>query len=107
VTGTSDYVALDAGFSHICGRNAAGAAYCWGYGVFGQLGVGGNPPVPDAYAPAAVMGGHAFTSMAAGIGHTCGTTPGSTYCWGGNAQHQLGISMGSSSTPAPVQRGGS
>lgn len=81
-----------AGAYHHCGLTAAGAAYCWGYNLHGQL---GNGTVTDATAPVAVVGGHAFVQLTAGAEFTCGiTTTQQTYCWGENAAGQLGDGSG-------------
>jgi alpha-tubulin suppressor-like RCC1 family protein len=63
-------------------------------------------------------GGAAFTTVAAGLRHTCATTAaGTAYCWGSNSDGQLGsaaametcqvlgTSAPCSSTPVPVQGG--
>jgi alpha-tubulin suppressor-like RCC1 family protein len=56
VTGITDAVALAAGAVHTCARLADGAARCWGWNRYGQLGnptnSGTNNPNP---APLAVM----------------------------------------------------
>lgn len=44
--------------------------------------------------PHAVVGGHSFTSVAAGVFHTYGvTTGGDAYCWGSNRFGQLGVDL--------------
>jgi alpha-tubulin suppressor-like RCC1 family protein len=55
-----------------------------------------------------VAGGIAFTAVSAGVAHTCGiTSSGSAYCWGSNANGQLGIgSIGGSTTTPQLVAGG-
>ncbi len=92
-----------------CGLNAAGAAFCWGDDSFGELGI--NSTSADTignYTPGPVVGGLAFTSIAAGYAHVCGiATGGGTFCWGDDASGQLGdTGIVYSTTPIPVQSGG-
>jgi alpha-tubulin suppressor-like RCC1 family protein len=71
-----------------CGVTYGGQAYCWGQGVFGQLGDGTNI---TSILPVAVSGGIRFTTVQNGFDHTCGLAVDSTaYCWGGNRNGQLG-----------------
>src|SRR6185437_3614703 len=92
-----------AGWSHSCGLTAAGRAYCWGDNAVGQLGDG---TVIAALTPvaAAMPAGVSFASLSADGASTCGsTTAGAAYCWGDNAQGQLGDgSTISSLTPIAV-----
>lgn len=83
---------VSVGTSHTCGITVSGAAYCWGYGLFGQIGNGSaNASNP---APLAVAGNITFARIHAsksGV-HTCGiSTGGIAYCWGGNESGQLGF----------------
>ncbi|MDX2193509.1 MAG: hypothetical protein NW201_09140 [Gemmatimonadales bacterium] len=73
---------------------AAGAAYCWGSNAFRALGDGTQTqrltPAPVA-APAAVPAGVTYAQVVTGSDHSCGrTTAGAAYCWGFNANGQLG-----------------
>lgn len=76
-----------------CGVDRAGAAWCWGANLFGELGIGQPPGGPSALEPVAVAGGVPFASLSAGAAYTCGiTTTGLTECWGINSVGQLGDS---------------
>ena len=89
-------------FTHTCGVTVAGATYCWGANLDGQLGVPTAPltctstfagalSYDCAASPIAVAGGHSFTYVTAGAGNTCGyTTAGDIYCWGRNGFGELG-----------------
>lgn len=84
------FATLAAGDYHTCGLTAAGAAYCWGNNVNGQLGNGNAflRTVPDA-----VSGGLSFVALTANYGRTCGlTAAGQAYCWGENSVGTLGDS---------------
>jgi alpha-tubulin suppressor-like RCC1 family protein len=85
------FASTDGGYVHTCGVATGGAAYCWGDDFVGQLGDG--PAVADSYrpSPAPVAGGLRFSTISAGVWHTCGvTTAGAAYCWGDNFFGQLG-----------------
>jgi alpha-tubulin suppressor-like RCC1 family protein len=80
----------------------------------GQVGNGvkpnpSNPQANNFVAPQAVAGGLTFTALAAGFNHTCGIgTDGFVYCWGTNAEGELGIGyvaggIDTSTTGAAVQ----
>jgi alpha-tubulin suppressor-like RCC1 family protein len=102
---------------HTCGLTGSGAAFCWGLNEFGQLGLGsttgpqtcqltGGAPFPAggplfscSTTPAKVVGGLTFTQLTVGDYYSCGLTPsGAPYCWGINAQGQLGNGATSDST---------
>ncbi|MCA1835529.1 MAG: hypothetical protein LC721_04005, partial [Actinobacteria bacterium] len=118
VSGDLTLTALAVGSSgggHTCAVASSGAAYCWGYNGYGQLGLGSNvgpescnvgSPTdnPCSKTPLAVSGGLAFSSLGTGSGYTCALSPGGTpYCWGYNFAGQLGnATTANSSTPVPV-----
>jgi alpha-tubulin suppressor-like RCC1 family protein len=84
------YSSIAAGGSHTCGLTTRGAAYCWGYNGYGQLG-DGTTTDSDENGPQAVIGGLKFASISAGDYHTCALTArGAAYCWGYNGSGQLG-----------------
>jgi alpha-tubulin suppressor-like RCC1 family protein len=92
--------------SFACGLTTAGAAYCWGYDDFGQLGNGatGN----GTTVPVPVNGNLTFASLTVGAnGHACGlVTSGAAFCWGYNSTGQLGVgSIGFASAPVAVSGG--
>ena len=58
VAGGHAFASVSAGLSFSCGLTTAGAALCWGFNGFGQLGDGTRA---DSPVPVAVAGGHAFT----------------------------------------------
>ena len=104
VTGLSGpATALAAGDGHTCALTSAGAVQCWGYNLFGQLGIGGtgsNSPIPIQ-----VTGlSGPVTALVAGEQHTCAlTSGGAVQCWGWNFYGQLGIgSATNSSIPVTV-----
>jgi alpha-tubulin suppressor-like RCC1 family protein len=81
VSGGLTFASLTVGGAHTCGVTSAGAAYCWGYDDYGQLGDSSLYAV--RYTPVPVTGGLTFASLTAGFMHTCGvTSSGAAYCWG-------------------------
>ena len=67
---------------HSCGLDGNGSAFCWGFGLGGQLGDGARQ---NSTYPVPVAGGHTFEMISVGgdSGMTCGVTShGSVLCWG-------------------------
>lgn len=91
------------GWQH-CGLTAAGAAYCWGYNAYGQL---GNGTLSDPPGASPVSGGIVFSTLSSGGLHSCGiSVAGDAYCWGSNSYGQLGDGTANSHlTPTPVAGG--
>src|SRR5438105_582216 len=82
------WATVSAGGFFACGATTAGAAYCWGANVLGQLGNGTTIASP---VPVVVSGGLNFVAVNAGYYQTCGvTTDGAAYCWGSNVYGELG-----------------
>jgi alpha-tubulin suppressor-like RCC1 family protein/uncharacterized protein YjdB len=91
VSGGLTFAHLTAGAEFTCGLTAGGGAWCWGFNGTGQLGQGTDDLLAHT-APAAVVGGHVFTRIAAGDLTACGlTAAGEAWCWGSNQFGNLGI----------------
>jgi alpha-tubulin suppressor-like RCC1 family protein len=88
VAGARRFRQLDAGFNFTCAVTTTDRAFCWGHGLYGQLGSG------KTYLrrwPGAVVGGLSFSRVTTGSYHACGeTTLNRAYCWGGNYAGELG-----------------
>ena len=108
VSGGLTFSRLAAGFEYTCGLTGGGSAYCWGLNGLGQLGRGTDDLLSHT-APAAVVGGHPFTSIAAGEATACGLTAvGEAWCWGSNQFGNLGLGTqdaGPHSTPVHAAPG--
>lgn len=90
VAGGLAFADLSAGGSHTCGLATGGAAYCWGSQGDGRLG-NGRDDLSGQSEPVRVLGGLAFTSVAAGSRNSCGVTgDGAAHCWGGDLRGTLG-----------------
>ncbi len=87
---------VSAGAYHTCARAAGvggGAAYCWGYDYYGQLGDAGDiQAAPPKSVPTLVLGGFTnWTLMTAGYLHTCGLrATGEAMCWGYGGYGEIG-----------------
>lgn len=76
--------------THTCALKSNGIVYCWGRGVFGQLGQGdySNKDVPTMVL---LEGGVQATSIAVGASHSCAVDSNQkVQCWGDNYYGQIG-----------------
>ena len=90
VSGLSSGVsAIAAGYSHTCAINSSGAARCWGYNNYGQI---GDNSVTQRNTHTAVSGlTFGVLAISAGWNHTCAiNSSGGARCWGLNERGQLG-----------------
>src|ERR1035441_6305864 len=101
---------ITAGWYDTCALDASGAAYCWGYNADGELGDGkaGDSSVPVAVDTSGVLAGRPLTQIAPGWIDACAVdTAGAAYCWGYNADGELGDGKASdSSVPVAVDTSG-
>lgn len=101
VAGGLTYNNVSAGDQHTCGVGTDDLAYCWGANDQGQLGagtIGGGSDVPVL-----VTDSITFMAVFAGDNHTCGWAQDSAaYCWGDNADGQLGDGNLGVDSPSPV-----
>lgn len=102
------FTMASAGQGHTCAITAEGVAWCWGGNESGQVGSAspdlcGN--VPCVWTPTRVVTALRFSAISAGFAFTCGlTVSGESWCWGGNAEGQLGNGTTAASTaPTRVQ----
>ena len=99
------FSSVSAGEGYACGITSTGAAYCWGFNGYGQL---GNGTTTQTNVPVPVSGGLTFASVSARQGTTCGVTKpsGVAFCWGRNDAGQLGNGTTTASiVPVPVRGG--
>ncbi|MDD2482776.1 MAG: fibronectin type III domain-containing protein [Candidatus Shapirobacteria bacterium] len=99
----SDVKAITSGESHSCVVKNDGTVYCWGYGFYGELGIGVSGANSIVQYPTQVTGLTNIVSIAAGTNHTCAIdSSGKMYCWGRNTNGQLGNNS-SANSASPVQ----
>jgi alpha-tubulin suppressor-like RCC1 family protein len=93
----ADVVQISAGEYHTCAVTGDGAAWCWGQDTFGQVGDGttGDPTshiralARRVVRPNQQLSG--VSQISAASSHTCARrTDGSVWCWGTNANGELG-----------------
>jgi alpha-tubulin suppressor-like RCC1 family protein len=108
VRGGRSYSQIVTGGENSCAVTTAGSAFCWGANFFGQVGsgAGGLPNSPNELEPVAVSGGHRFTQIVIGTRFTCALdSAGRAWCWGNNADGQLGNgTTANSNVPVAVQQ---
>jgi alpha-tubulin suppressor-like RCC1 family protein len=84
-------VAVAAGYDHSCALDSIGRAYCWGDGLWGQLGRGTRDA--DAFAEP-VLTDLPLREIVVGENFSCGlTVGGAALCWGLNWFGQVGLSQ--------------
>jgi prepilin-type N-terminal cleavage/methylation domain-containing protein len=104
-------IALVSGGSAVCALDTNGVVYCWGSGGLGMLGNNStsNSSVPVAVSTAGVLSGKVVKEMFTNEGsYICVLdTDNNLYCWGYNANGQLGNnSTTNSSVPVAVSTAG-
>lgn len=104
VTSANDGLTIGAGALHTCAFDVVNSLVCWGANEHGQLGdgsfedAGGIVAVDKATMPAGVN----VLVIDGGAAHTCiMDDQGKAWCWGGNANGQLGIGVFGASIPTP------
>jgi alpha-tubulin suppressor-like RCC1 family protein len=102
--------AIDAGGGHTCAVLDDKSVRCWGFGFFGELGLGNMNSIGVTETPATVPSvdlgfGARVNAITAGDVHTCALLEdGSVRCWGRNQFGQLGYgrldTIGDDESPA-------
>ncbi len=93
IPATSVIIQITAGASHTCAIASDSKAYCWGLNTNGQLGNNSTTQstTPVAVSLGALPTGGVVRQISAGSSHTCATASNyRPYCWGNNANGQLG-----------------
>ena len=98
VSGITTANEITTGWSTACALLADGNVDCWGWNLYGQLGIGTNAgPIPDCFdgscssTPVAVSDISHATSVSALLTQVCATLVGGAIdCWGRNGNGELG-----------------
>lgn len=94
--------AISAGAYHACALHSAGEVICWGNNTYGELGRGGSGGFSPAPAPVPALSS-GVVALSMGYNHSCALKDdGSVWCWGRNADGQLGNGSNSDSS-SPVR----
>lgn len=94
------YSQVSVGSNSTCAIKADNSLWCWGYNITGAVGDGTTimrtSPVP-------IMSGTSFSRVSVGADHACAITSAgsSLYCWGYNANGQIGNSS-TTNSQSPV-----
>jgi alpha-tubulin suppressor-like RCC1 family protein len=96
-------VALSSGGNHACALTRLGVVWCWGQGIYGQLGNSGGANSATPVVASNTTGMSDVIAVAAGGSHTCALAfNGAMWCWGYNAFGQLGDTS-TTQRNAPIQ----
>jgi len=105
VIGSHNFIAISAGGNSACGLKSDGSIWSWGANSGGQLGAN---VTANQSSPVLVIGNHSFISIE-GIGSSAGShkialkSDGSAWCWGTNANGEIGDnSLTNRSSPSQV-----
>lgn len=97
---------VTAGSVYTCALDSAGAAYCWGDNLQGQLGDNSrdSSAVPVAVDTSGALAGKALTQVSAGgLSLACAmSTSGAVYCWGSPDNVSAGSTVPVAVGPSPV-----
>ena len=88
IPGLTGVSAIHAGQSHTCAQLASGAARCWGFNGYGQL--GDDTKTPRNTVGSDIPGIEGLLRIVPGVFHTCALLTGGVRCWGANTYGQLG-----------------
>lgn len=84
---------VTAGLGHTCAILDSGPVYCWGNNLAGALGDGSTESSRSPVAAPRLS--HGAIQIAAGVLHSCALIEsGAAYCWGNNANGELGDGTG-------------
>ena len=103
VAGTTRFQTIGAGDHHTCALATDGSAWCWGGNDSGQVG-NGSTSKRDVGVPVRVATERRFRWLSTGIAgyHNCALgRDGAAFCWGANADGQLGDGS-KTDRPSPV-----
>jgi alpha-tubulin suppressor-like RCC1 family protein len=85
------WTSVSSGYRHTCGVKTDGSAWCWGWNIHGELGIGKTHRPFETTTPAQVRGSGQWSQITTGYEFTCGVqNDGTLWCWGKGYQGALG-----------------
>jgi alpha-tubulin suppressor-like RCC1 family protein len=96
---------FDAGGAHACAIASDTKVYCWGRGSEGQVGTGNTTAIASSPQEVQRENGGSLsgaTAVATGGQHSCAIAGGAVYCWGSDANGELGDDLTSANKSAAV-----
>jgi alpha-tubulin suppressor-like RCC1 family protein len=103
VGSASNWAHVSAGADHACAIDSAGRLWCWGYNFDGDVGNGTSGSGTNVLAPVQVGASSGWTAVAVGGDHACAINAKQLFCWGLNANGQLGDgTTTNANVPRPV-----
>lgn len=95
---------LGLGYNHSCAVTSQGRVACWGANDLHQVSSSNSTPMAEPELVTDVTGAK---TIAAGYNHTCAVvgTANEVWCWGSNAEGQLGHTPSTSRNPSAVDDG--
>jgi alpha-tubulin suppressor-like RCC1 family protein len=94
VSGVSSASKVALGGTHSCALVSGGNIYCWGYGLYGQLGRSDNGTSYYSTAAQVNLNSRTASDLSLGESHSCailsGANAGEVICWGRGDSGQLG-----------------
>jgi hypothetical protein len=108
IAGDLTFESITAGHAHSCAVSTTGDVLCWGWNDFGQTGTERSDSCDNGTShcvlpPTRVMLPEPAVQVSAGFGFSCALGASqATYCWGLNAQGELGNGTEDAKSNAPV-----
>lgn len=104
ILGGGAYAQISAGRFFTCGVRSDGSLWCWGKNELGQVGVASS--AIEITTPTEVAPGTRWTAISAGGLHACGIRDDHTlWCWGSNAEGEIGQPAATPGSTIPLQVG--
>jgi hypothetical protein len=101
VLGGEQYLDIAADLGVTCAIRIDGSAACWGIGNLG------NATIHESHQPLGVTSGETFAAITVGPNHACARTAvGQVFCWGANADGQVGTGTTDALVDVPTAIGG-